>query len=153
MTIQRRSMHHRAIRAVSTTTGWLGSFIVICLVLVIVGAWAVGLLFVKDGIFNVGYVSLITSVATIGTFIMVFIIQSTQNRESRAMQTKLDALLIAKLGLDEGALLGLEGKPDATIKDVQTDVHTAERRAAEERGRIVVSPDVAVRPSEHHIPG
>jgi len=54
---------------------------------------------------------------------MVFIIQSTQNRESRALQTKVDALLIAKQGLDEGELLGLEDKPDSTIKDVQSEIH------------------------------
>jgi hypothetical protein len=43
------------------------------------------------------------------------------------MQTKLDALLIAKRGLDEGELLGLEDKPDATIKDVQSEVHDVGR--------------------------
>jgi low affinity Fe/Cu permease len=91
----------------------------------------------------------ITSVTTMTTFVMVFIIQSTQNRGSRAMQTKLDALLIAKHGLDEAGLLGLEDKPDAAIRDVQTDVHEAERRTAGERARIVVSPNVGVRPSEH----
>jgi len=91
----------------------------------------------------------VTSVTTMVTFVMVFIIQSTQNRESRAMQTKLDALLIAKHGLDEAELLGLEDKPDAAIRDVQTDVHGAEQRTADERSRIVVSPNVGVRPSEH----
>ena len=65
------------------------------------------------------------------------------------MQTKLDALLIAKHGLDEGDLLGLEDKPDAAIKGVQSEVHDAERLAAEERDRIVISPNVGVRPSEH----
>ena len=80
---------------------------------------------------------------------MVFIIQSTQNRESRAMQTKLDALLIAKHGLDEAGLLGLEDKPDATIKDVQSEVHGADRRESEERNRLVISANVGVRPSEH----
>jgi low affinity Fe/Cu permease len=80
---------------------------------------------------------------------MVFIIQSTQNRESRAMQTKLDALLIAKRGLDEEELLGLEDKPDATIKDVQSDAHDVDRRGSEEQNRLVVSTNVGIRPSEH----
>jgi low affinity Fe/Cu permease len=66
---------------------------------------------------------LITSMTTVVTFVMVFIIQSTQNRESRAMQTKLDALLIANDHLDERRFLGLEQQPDAAIKDVQTEVH------------------------------
>jgi low affinity Fe/Cu permease len=66
---------------------------------------------------------LITSMTTVVTFVMVFIIQSTQNRESRAMQTKLDALLIANDHLDERRFLGLEQQPDVAIKDVQTEVH------------------------------
>jgi low affinity Fe/Cu permease len=115
--------------------------------------WAVGLLFVKGGLFNARYEMLITSITTIITFVMVFIIQSTQNRESRAMQTKLDALLIAKQGLNERELLGLEDRPDATIKDVQSGVHEAERKESEERARIVISPNVGVRPSDHRTEG
>ena len=99
--------------------------------------------------FNSHYEMVITSITTLITFVMVFIIQSTQNRESRAMQTKLDALLIAKHGLDEAGLLGLEDKPDATIKDVQSEVHGADRRESEERNRLVISANVGVRPSEH----
>jgi low affinity Fe/Cu permease len=91
----------------------------------------------------------VTSITTMITFVMVLIIQSTQNRESRAMQTKLDALLIAQQDLDEVALLGLEDKPDGTIKDVQSGVHDAERRHAEDRNRLVISADVGVRASEH----
>jgi hypothetical protein len=39
------------------------------------------------------------------------------------MQTKLDALLIANERLNEDELLGLELKPDSTIKEVQLEVH------------------------------
>jgi low affinity Fe/Cu permease len=95
----------------------------------------------------------VTSITTLVTFVMVFIIQSTQNRESRAMQTKLDALLIAKRGLDEAELLGLEDKPDATIKDVQSDIHDSDRRTPAERSRLVISADVGVRPSDHQPDG
>ena len=69
------------------------------------------------------------------------------------MQTKLDALLIAKRGLDEGELLGLEDRPDTAIKGVQSGVHEAERKEAEERARIVISANVGVRPSEHRAEG
>jgi low affinity Fe/Cu permease len=149
MADDRRKIHHQASHAVSNLTTFLGSFTAIAAAVLLVVLWAVGLLFVRGGPFNTHYAMVITSVTTMVTFVMVFIIQSTQNRESRAMQTKLDALLIAKHGLDEEALLGLEDKPDAAIRDVQTDVHDSERRSAGERGRIVVSPNVGVRPSEH----
>jgi len=149
----RHRMHHKASHAVSNTTTWLGSFTAICIAVSVVVMWAVGLLFVKGGLFNAHYEMLITSITTLITFVMVFIIQSTQNRESRAMQTKLDALLIAKQGLNESQLLGLEDRPDARIKDVQSGVHDAERKESEERDRIVVSPNVGVRLSDHRTEG
>jgi len=145
----RQRIHHRASHAVSNVTTFLGSFTAICVAVALVARRAGGLLFVRGGFFNSNYEMVVTSITTLITFIMVFIIQSTQNRESRVMQTKLDALLIAKLDLDERELLGLEDKPNATIKDVQSDVHDADRRESEERGRLVVSPNVGVRPSEH----
>ena len=86
-------------------------------------AVAVVVLWVSAAFYDVGSQRLITSSTSVVTFVMVFIIQSTQNRESRAMQTKLDALLIANDRLNERGLLGLEQKPDATIKDVQSEIH------------------------------
>jgi len=149
MSTPRRVIHHRASHAVSNFTTFLGSFTAIGAVLVLIAAWAVGLLFVRGGVFNTRYDMVVTTATTMITFVMVFIIQSTQNREGRALQTKIDALLIAKAGLDEAELLGLEDKPDATIKDVQADVHDSEQRQVDERARIVLSPNVGVRPSEH----
>ena len=149
MSLNRPRFHHKASHAVSNTTTMLGSFTAITIAVALVVMWGVGLLLVKGGVFNTHYEMVITSITTVITFLMVFIIQSTQNRESRAMQTKLDALLIAKHGLDEGELLGLEDKPDATIKDVQSDVHDGERNVSDEHSRIVISGNVGVRPSEH----
>lgn len=153
MPYDRHRMHHKASHAISNMTTWLGSFTAICIAVAVVVMWAVGLLLVKGGLFNAHYEMLITSITTLITFVMVFIIQSTQNRESRAMQTKLDALLIAKRGLDEGELLGLEDRPDTAIKGVQSGVHEAERKEAEERARLVISANVGVRPLEHRTEG
>jgi low affinity Fe/Cu permease len=139
LSVDRRRIHHQASHAVSNFTTFLGSFTAICVAVSLVAVWAIGLFFVPGGPFNSHYEMVITSMTTMITFVMVFIIQSTQNRESRAMQTKLDALLIAKHGLDEAGLLGLEDKPDATIKDVQSEVHETERRTSEERNRSVIS--------------
>ncbi|GEM_PF-1011999 len=149
LSAEQRRIHHQASHAVSNVTTLLGSFTAIFIAVTLVALWGIGMLFVPGGFFNSHYEMVVTSITTLITFVMVFIIQSTQNRESRAMQTKLDALLIAKHGLDEADLLGLEDKPDATIKDVQSGVHDADRREAEERRQLVVSPNVGVRPSEH----
>jgi len=43
---------------------------------------------------------IINTGTTIGTFLMVFLIQNTQNREGKAMQLKLDELLRAGRGRD-----------------------------------------------------
>lgn len=96
-----------------------GSLTAVALAVLVVVLWTLGLLY------DVGSEQLITAMTTVITFVMVFIIQSTQNREGRAMQTKLDALLIVNDRLNEQGLLGLEQRPDATIKDVQVEVHEA----------------------------
>ena len=44
----------------------------------------------------------INSLTTIGTFLMVFIIQNTQNRDFQALQLKLDVLLQATKGVHPG---------------------------------------------------
>jgi low affinity Fe/Cu permease len=149
MSTHRRVIHHRASHAVSNITTFLGSFTAIGAVLLLVAVWAFGLFFVRGGLFNAHYEMVVTTATTMITFVMVFIIQSTQNREGRALQTKIDALLIAKDGLDHAELLGLEDRPDATIKDVQAEVHDSEQRQADEPSRIVISSNVGVRPSEH----
>ena len=115
--LDRRRIHHRANRAVSGITRIFGSLSAIGLAVFVVILWLLGL------VYHAGSDRLITSTTTILTFVMVFIIQSTQNRESRAIQTKLDALLIANERLDEEVLLGLEQHPDARIRDVQSEVH------------------------------
>ena len=117
--LDRDRLHHRANHAVSGVTRVFGSLTAIAIALVVVLLWSLGLAY------DTRLERAITSLTTVVTFVMVFIIQSTQNREGRAMQTKLDALLIANDRLNERGLLGLEQRPDATIKDVQVEVHEA----------------------------
>jgi len=73
---------------------------------------------------------------TIITFLMVFIIQNTQNRDGRAMQTKLDAqsaalvALCRKNSLDKIAdrlrdLNGVEEEPEKVIEEEQIEVRNA----------------------------
>jgi len=97
---------------VSNVTTFLGSFTAICAAVTLVALWAIGLLFVRGGLFNSRYDMVITSITTLVTFVMVFIIQSTQNRESRAMQTKLDALLIAKARCGRGGTPRARGQTE-----------------------------------------
>jgi low affinity Fe/Cu permease len=57
---------------------------------------------------------------TIVTFLMVFLIQNTQNRDARAMQLKLDELIRA-VGRARNELVDLENSDDATIDDLKRE--------------------------------
>ncbi|MFN8040819.1 MAG: low affinity iron permease family protein [Acidimicrobiales bacterium] len=65
---------------------------------------------------------------TIVTFVMVFVIQNTQNRDGRAVQTKLDAILEA-LDRADPELLDLEDSSDADIDREQDAVRARARTA------------------------
>jgi len=68
--------------------------------------------------FSDTYQLVINTTTTIITFVMVFAIQHTTNRETRAINLKLDDLLEALGGADE-KLVGVENKSDAAIKKLQ----------------------------------
>ena len=120
-------------RVISNVTGWLGSFPAITLALALVAAWVIGGLFVSGGFGNDAYQLVITGGTTAVTFLMVFIIQNTQNRDDRAVQAKLDAqsevlrLIAEKLGIDDHQdlltrLVGVEDAPHDEIKAKQARV-------------------------------
>jgi len=97
----------------------------VCAALVIVG-WAIcGPLFHWSDTWQL----VINTGTTIITFLMVFLIQSTQNRDSIALQVKLDELLRVSAGA-HNVLLDLE-ELDATELDRIRAVY--ERLAAEAR--------------------
>ncbi len=68
----------------------------------------------------------INTTTTIATFLMVFLIQNTQNRDSEAMQVKLDELIRA-MGGARNALLNLEEMDEEEINAVRENyIHLAE---------------------------
>jgi len=58
---------------------------------------------------------------TIVTFLMVFLIQNSQNRDAAAMQAKLDEMIRA---LDKGRnrFIGIEHRTDKEIEDIRAEV-------------------------------
>jgi low affinity Fe/Cu permease len=60
----------------------------------------------------------INTATTIVTFLMVFLIQNTQNRDSHAMQVKLDELIRASEGA-HNALLDLEDLDEKELEEIR----------------------------------
>ncbi|CAB3628031.1 low affinity iron permease family protein [Achromobacter pestifer] len=80
-------------------TKWAGSPIAFGLALIAVVVWGVsGPAFG----YSENWQLVINTGTTIVTFLMVFLIQQTQNKDSEALHLKLDELLIALKGADEG---------------------------------------------------
>src|SRR3712207_133855 len=64
---------------------------------------------------------IINTGTTIVTFLMVFLIQNTQNRDSRALHIKLDELLRAVEGA-RGALADVEDRTEEELKDLKEEL-------------------------------
>jgi low affinity Fe/Cu permease len=56
---------------------------------------------------------------TIVTFLMVFVIQNTQNRDTQALQLKLDELIRVNTAA-RNSLMGLEEKSESEVEDIKS---------------------------------
>jgi low affinity Fe/Cu permease len=74
---------------------------------------------------------------TIVTFLMVFLIQNTQNRDAQALHLKLDELLRAMKGARTG-MVDLEAMPDEELQKLQ-----AEFRRLGEINPVLLGDDIA----------
>ena len=90
------------------------SFILACVVIL---AWAVTGPFFK---FSDTWQLVINTGTTIVTFLMVFLIQNTPNRDARAMHLKLDELIRALRGARNN-LVNLEEMTDAELDKLQEE--------------------------------
>jgi low affinity Fe/Cu permease len=71
---------------------------------------------------------------TIVTFLMVFLIQNTQNRDSEAMQVKLDELIRCIDGA-HNALLDLEELEEAELDQIRLEYTSLAKKARENLGK------------------
>lgn len=73
----------------------------------------------------------INTATTIVTFLMVFVIQNTQNRDGEAVQIKLDELIRAAEGA-HNSLLDLEELSEGELEKIREEYLTLAERAREE---------------------
>ncbi len=108
------------------------------LAVVIIIAWAAtGPLFR----FSDTWQLVINTATTVVTFLMVFLIQNTQNRDTMAIHLKLDELLRGVKGA-RTSLINLENLSDEELQRLQQDFERLRRRLAErkEAEQISTSP-------------
>jgi low affinity Fe/Cu permease len=93
---------------------WAGSASVFIGAMAIVVVWALSGPLLN---FSDRWQLFINSVTTIVTFLMVFLIQNTQNRDGRAMQLKLDELILTNKGARE-SFVDLEDISDEELEEL-----------------------------------
>ncbi|MBN9262624.1 MAG: low affinity iron permease family protein [Hyphomicrobium sp.] len=96
---------------------WTGTYWAFLLALVVVAAWALtGPIFSYSDTLQL----VINTGTTIVTFLMVFLIQNTQNRESQITALKLDELLRAVQGARTG-FVNLEHMTDEELEAIRRE--------------------------------
>ncbi len=123
------------------TARWTGKPIAFLTAAAVILAWAItGPIFS----FSETWQLVINTGTTIVTFLMVFLIQNTQNRDSEAIQVKLDELIRAIDGA-HNALLDLEELEQDDLDEIRNEYEELAARARQElqRGeRDTGTPDI-----------
>lgn len=115
-------MHDRFARLSRVISDAAGSPYAFLAALCLVIGWAVTGPFFQ---WSQGHSLVINTITTICTFLMVFLIQSSQNRDTKAIQIKLNDLLCS-IDKAHNELIDIENSTDADIADARERV-TANR--------------------------
>jgi len=118
-------------RMAQATAKFTGNPVCFCIALGVVLLWAVaGPLFGFSEVWQL----VINTGTTIITFLMVFLIQNTQNRDTEAMQIKLDELIyVTRRANNE--LLDLEELEEAELDRLRQRYEDMAKKAKDERAR------------------
>ena len=88
----------------------------------------------------------INTSTTIITFLMVFLIQNTQNRDSRAIHLKLDEI-ISSLEQARNSMLVVEDLPDEKIEQLKQEFNALQKEDQRQNGQVKDS-DPALLPND-----
>jgi low affinity Fe/Cu permease len=121
-----------------TTSIWTGSPVAFFLALMVIVVWVVTGPIFK---FSDTWQLVINTGTTIVTFLMVFLIQSSQNRDSKLIQLKLDELIRA-VDTAETALIDMDEMSEEELKEVQDKFSQVAAEAREELKEVEAGDDV-----------
>ncbi len=125
-----REFFRRFAQRTSSATGSAGAFVT---AVVIITVWGVtGPLFHYSDAWQL----VINTGTTIVTFLMVFLIQATQNRDTRAVHLKLDELLRA-VSQARTSMVELESRSDAELDRLRAEFGELRAHAEDEAARAV----------------
>jgi low affinity Fe/Cu permease len=131
------NLFNSAATSVAHAAGRPSAFVACCALIIV---WAVsGPLFG----FSDTWQLIINTTTTIVTFLMVFLIQNTQNRDGVAVQAKLDELIRVSQG--ENHFIGIEHLPEEEVENFRKRCEAAVREhvADEDRADVTVNREVA----------
>ena len=118
---------HWFVRFATTTAHWAGTSTVFVAAVLIVVVWAlVGPLFNYSDSWQL----VINTGTTIVTFLMVFLIQNTQDRDGKALQVKLSELIVA-LEAANNRIAAIENASPEELDAAQEEI---QERAKEQAG-------------------
>jgi len=120
---------------IATAAGQPLTFIAACMIIVV---WAASGSLFK---FSDTWQLVVNTGTTIITFLMVFLIQNSQNRDGAAMQAKLDELLRA-VGKAREKFIGIEHLTDQQIELIRTAL---ERSSKDKSGKQATADDTVDR--------
>ncbi|MET0658597.1 MAG: low affinity iron permease family protein [Steroidobacteraceae bacterium] len=123
--IKSRSLFTRFAKATARLAGRPGTFLTAAALIVLWG--------LSGPIFGFSdtWQLIVNTSTTIVTFLMVFLIQNTQNRDSEAIQVKLDELIRAMEGA-HNSLLDLEELEEAELDRIRAPYQELAKRARDE---------------------
>ena len=111
-------------RFATRTSEWVGTPAAFVIGLTLIVLWALtGPLFG----FSDSWQLVVNTATTIVTFLMVFLIQSTQNRDAKAIHLKLDELLRGVQGA-RTAMVALENSTDEELAEFQAEFERLHHR-------------------------
>jgi low affinity Fe/Cu permease len=99
----------------SKVSKWTGSSAAFCVAAFLILVWAISGPYFG---FSPGWQMVINTGTTIGTFLMVFVIQNSQNRDGQALQIKLDELIRA-VGKAQNIFIDLEDRSQEELDEIK----------------------------------
>lgn len=114
---------------------WTGSSAAFCIAAFLILGWAISGPYFG---FSPSWQMVINTGTTIGTFLMVFVIQNSQNRDGQALQIKLDELIRA-IGRAQNAFIDLEDRSQEELDAIKA--HFAKIALTARNGHSAANPD------------